>query len=203
MAAPVAAAAVKVVGPENLGKILLYLVAIALAALLALPAVIMILVTVTNSSPASAALPAVGAGPVVVGEWGSPMAGYDLRRGFGWNPVNGCTFCSKDHKGQDMGSGCGSPIYSAGPGTVTAAGDSGGFGTAVTVDHGGGVTTLYAHMTEGSTKVAAGETVAAGTVIGAEGSTGNSTGCHLHFETRENGQAIDPAPFMRERGITL
>ena len=206
MAAPVVIGAVKVIGPKNLGKIVLYLLAAVIGAILAIPALVLGIVAVATgaSSGQTAAVPAGAAGgPLVVGEWASPMSGYDLRRGFGWNPVAGCTFCSKDHKGQDLGNGCGSPIYATGPGTVTLAGRSGGYGITVIIDHGAGISTLYAHMPPGGPTVAVGDVVTAGKQVGVEGTSGNSTGCHLHFEVRQNGQPIDPAPFMRDRGIQL
>ena len=68
---------------------------------------------------------------------------------------------------------------------------------------GGGIVTLYGHMQWGSLRVSAGETVTAGTPIGAEGNTGKSFGCHLHFEVRQSGNPIPPEPFMAARGLPL
>jgi murein DD-endopeptidase MepM/ murein hydrolase activator NlpD len=145
-----------------------------------------------------------GGGPMVVGEWGYPLAGdYFKGRGYGWNPVVGCAYCSKDHKGYDMDAGCGATIYAAGPGTVMRAGPWGGYGNAVQIDHGGGVTTIYAHFMWDSLLVQTGTPVVAGTPLGLEGTTGVSTGCHLHFEIRIDGTPVDPEPFMAARGLPL
>lgn len=159
------------------------------------------------------AVPAVVAGqsiggvdgrPTIVGEWGYPLAGsYSVGRGFGWHPVAGCAYCSKDHRGFDMSQECGATVYAAGPGTVVRAGAWGTFGNAVQVDHGGGVTTIYGHFMWDSLLVAPGSTVLAGTPLGLEGNTGVSTGCHLHFEVRVDGVAVDPEPFMAARGLPL
>jgi murein DD-endopeptidase MepM/ murein hydrolase activator NlpD len=142
--------------------------------------------------------------PVVEGDWGYPYAGaYTFGRGFGYNPVIGCGYCSIDHLGYDMAQGCGATVYAAGPGTVTHAGSLSGWGNTVTIDHGDGVLTLYGHMQWGSLRVTADQKVTAGTPLGAEGNTGRSFGCHLHFEVRHNGVPVDPAPFMAARGLPL
>jgi len=145
-----------------------------------------------------------GAGrPTVVGEWGYPLAGdYFKSRGFGWDP-EACSYCGSDHKGYDMGQECGVTVYAAGPGRVVRAGAWGGYGNAVQIDHGAGVTTLYAHMMWDSLLVQAGQNVAAGTPLGAEGTTGTSTGCHVHFEVRVDDVAVDAQPFMASRGLPL
>lgn len=143
-------------------------------------------------------------GPAVEGDWGTPLAGaYTFGRGFGFNPVQGCGYCSTNHKGYDMAQGCGATIYAAGPGTVITAGPYQGYGNTVRIDHGTDVVTLYGHMEWGSLRVDVGEKLTAGTPIGAEGNTGNSFGCHLHFEVRRQGSPIDPVPFMAARGIAL
>ncbi len=143
-------------------------------------------------------------GPAVSGEWGYPLEGdYFKGRGFGWNPVDNCAFCSKNHKGYDMSRGCGATIYAAGPGRVGTAGSSGTFGNTVRIEHGDGIDTIYAHMQWNSLLVTVGQQVTAGTPLGAEGRTGNSTGCHLHFEVRESGTPIPTEPFMAARGLPL
>lgn len=142
--------------------------------------------------------------PKASGEWGYPLAGaYSKGRGFGYNPVEGCGFCSTDHKGYDMAQACGSTIYAAGPGRVITAGAFYGWGNTVRIDHGDGLITLYGHMEWGSISVAVGETVTAGTPIGAEGNTGNSFGCHLHYEVLQDDVSIDPQPFMAALGLPL
>lgn len=173
----------------------------------------LVVVTVAGVLTPLIAVPTVLAGtgfggmngrPMIVGEWGYPLAGdYFKGRGFGWHPVEGCAYCSSDHKGYDMDEDCGATIYAAGPGTVLRAGAWGGFGNAVQIDHGGGVTTIYGHMMWDSLSVQKGTTVVAGTPLGLEGTTGVSTGCHLHFEIRVDGTPVGPEPFMAARGLPL
>jgi murein DD-endopeptidase MepM/ murein hydrolase activator NlpD len=142
--------------------------------------------------------------PAVKGDWGYPLAGgYTKGRGYGYNPVIGCSYCSTYHEGYDMAQGCGATIYAAGPGIVKVAGVYQGYGNAVMIDHGGGLETLYGHMSWGSLSVHVGDHTVAGTPLGAEGNTGNSFGCHLHFEVRVGGHAVDPQPFMAARGLPL
>lgn len=144
------------------------------------------------------------AAPVVSGEWGYPLAGaYSKGRGFGHNPVIGCGFCSTDHQGYDMAQGCGATIYAAGSGTVLTAGNYQGYGNAVRIDHGDGLVTIYGHMQWDSLRVSVGQPVTAGTPIGAEGNTGKSFGCHLHFEVRQSGTPIPPEPLMASLGLPL
>ncbi|MBM7826945.1 M23 family metallopeptidase [Microbacterium aurum] len=144
------------------------------------------------------------AGPVAVGEWGYPLKGsYSTGRGFGWHPVNNCAFCPKDHLGYDMDQPCGATVYAAGPGRVINAGPMPGWGNTVRIDHGGELVTLYGHMAWDSLRVIVGQQVTAGTPLGDEGSTGKSTGCHLHFEVQKSGTAIDPEPFMAALGLPL
>ncbi len=153
---------------------------------------------------ASASTGPGGGQPTVVGEWGYPLAGdYRKTDGYGPRSVPDCSLCSTFHRGYDMAQACGAAIYAAGPGTVIRAGEWGSYGNAVQIDHGGGVTTIYGHMMWNSLLVQDGTTVVAGTRIGLEGRTGVATGCHLHFEVRVNGVAIDPEPFMAARGLPL
>ena len=86
---------------------------------------------------------------------------------------------------------------------VVIAGAYSGWGNSVLLDHGGGLETLYGHMQWGSLRVSAGQHVTVGTTLGAEGNTGRSFGCHLHYEIRKNGVAIDPQPFMAALGLPL
>jgi murein DD-endopeptidase MepM/ murein hydrolase activator NlpD len=80
------------------------------------------------------------------------------------------------------------------PGKVIAAGWTGGYGNMVEVDHGNGISTRYGHMSEILVKI--GDTVGRQNVIGLAGSTGRSTGTHLHYEVRQDGRAVDPIYFM-------
>ncbi len=97
------------------------------------------------------------------------------------------------HQGIDIGAGYGAPVYAAGDGVVTTAGWLGGYGNTVEIDHGNGLATLYAHLSE--ILASLGQWVKQGNVIGRVGSTGNSTGPHLHFSTLVNGQQVDPMRF--------
>lgn len=144
------------------------------------------------------------AAPVANSDWGYPLAGdYSKGRGFGYNPVVGCSYCSTNHQGYDMAQGCGATIYAAGPGRIITAGSFYGWGNTVRIDHGGGLVTLYGHMQWGSIRVSVGDAVEAGTALGAEGNTGRSFGCHLHYEVQQDGAAIDPQPFMATLGLPL
>ena len=99
------------------------------------------------------------------------------------------------HAGLDFPGPRGSAIYAAAKGTVSFVGRRQGYGNCIEIDHGNGLMTRYAHLS-GFKKTHVGEHVDAGTVIGAMGSTGRSTGPHLHFEVRINGRPVNPRPFL-------
>ena len=101
---------------------------------------------------------------------------------------------SRFHAGTDFGAATGTPIQASETGIVLFAGWYGGYGNAVILDHGGGMTTLYAHASR--LYVGEGETVKKGDAIAAIGSTGLSTGPHLHFEVRRNGEPVDPMSYL-------
>lgn len=107
------------------------------------------------------------------------------------------------HRGTDLGAGCSSSIYAATGGTVVYAGANGTYGNFILISHGAGVSTGYAHIRSGGIFVSVGDWVDAGQNIASVGSTGASTGCHLHFEVRIDGTAIDAVPFMADRGAAL
>lgn len=113
--------------------------------------------------------------------------------GFGYrrHPILGY---SRLHAGVDIGNSSGTPIWAAKAGTVIFSGWRGGYGNAVIVDHGGGVSTLYGHMSQ--RLVSEGTNVGTGETVGLMGSTGMSTGPHLHFEVRINGSPNDPLAFL-------
>jgi murein DD-endopeptidase MepM/ murein hydrolase activator NlpD len=98
------------------------------------------------------------------------------------------------HEGIDIPVPTGTPIRAAASGSVRIAGSNGGYGNYTCVDHGGGLSTCYAH--QNSIGVSVGQTVAQAQIIGTVGSTGHSTGPHLHFEVRVNGQAVDPLGYL-------
>lgn len=112
---------------------------------------------------------------------------------FGWrtHPILGT---ERFHSGIDFGADYGSVIYASESGRVIYADWYGGYGNAVIIDHGNGITTLYAHCSE--LYVKDGDSVVKGQPISAVGSTGFSTGPHLHFELRANGEPIDPADYL-------
>jgi murein DD-endopeptidase MepM/ murein hydrolase activator NlpD len=98
------------------------------------------------------------------------------------------------HEGIDIGASQGTPIYAAAGGTVNYAGWEGGYGNLTVIDHGNGLATAYGHQSQ--LAVSSGQTVSRGQVIGYIGSTGHSTGPHLHFEVRVNGVPNDPLAYL-------
>jgi len=101
------------------------------------------------------------------------------------------------HNGLDLDGNMGDPIVAAQSGTVLSAGWQSGYGNTIVLDHGDNLSTVYAHQT--SFEVAAGDAVQTGQLIGYVGSTGNSTGPHLHFEVRVSGNARDPIGYLPPR----
>lgn len=138
--------------------------------------------------PAPRAPAAGGTSPVAASASGFawPLAG-PVTSGFGmrWGRL---------HAGLDVAAGSGTPIRAAAAGTVVFAGVMGGYGNVVVLGHGGGLTTLYAHQSRLAASV--GAAVARGQVIGFVGSTGHSTGPHLHFETRVDGRPRNPRAYL-------
>ena len=116
-----------------------------------------------------------------------------ITSGFGYrmHPILGYM---RFHSGVDFGADYGSPILAADRGVVIFAGWYGGYGNAVILDHGNGITTMYAHAQE--LYVSEGQTVERGKAIAATGSTGLSTGPHLHFEVRKDGEPVDPMGYL-------
>lgn len=146
-----------------------------------------------SSSSSSASIPqnvmmvSPGSGEV---RW--PLLNFTKGRGL-WD--------SGYHQGVDLLAAGRTPIYAAAAGVVRVSQESyGGYGVAVTIDHviaGQSVNTLYGHMTYGTRQVVAGQTVAAGQLIGLVGSTGNSTANHTHFEVHINGGVVDPWAWLQ------
>jgi murein DD-endopeptidase MepM/ murein hydrolase activator NlpD len=104
------------------------------------------------------------------------------------------------HTGIDFRGTFGEPIHATAAGTVTSAGWSGGYGQMVEIDHGNGLATRYGHLSEIDVRI--GQNIRIGQVVGRLGSTGRSTGPHLHYETRVDGEAVDPQKFLKA-GATL
>lgn len=103
---------------------------------------------------------------------------------------------NKHHKGIDFAGKIGTELYAVAPGRVISAGDRVGYGTTVEIDHGLGFTTLYAHLSK--VMVTRGDWVRPGTVVGLGGSSGRSTGPHLHYEIRYKGTPFNPTKFVKE-----
>jgi len=104
------------------------------------------------------------------------------------------------HTGIDLRGEIGEPVHATAAGRVTIAGREGGYGNMVEISHGNGLATRYGHLSQIDVKL--GQTVRIGEIIGKIGSTGRSTGPHLHYETRINGEAVDPQKFLRA-GVRL
>ena len=104
------------------------------------------------------------------------------------------------HTGLDFRASTGDPVRATANGKVASAGWAGGYGRMVEIDHGNGLSTRYGHLSAINVKV--GEPIKIGQVIGEVGSTGRSTGPHLHYETRIDGEAVDPQKFLRA-GVRL
>jgi murein DD-endopeptidase MepM/ murein hydrolase activator NlpD len=129
----------------------------------------------------------------------STGTGVPSASGFIW-PVNGPVVSGfgwrwgRMHEGIDIAAGMGTPIWAAAAGTVIHAGWLGGYGNLVVLDHGNGLATAYAHAS--AILVGVGQQVSQGETVSLVGSTGNSTGPHLHFEVRVNGSAVDPLLYL-------
>ena len=133
--------------------------------------------------------------------WVRPTGGR-ISSPYGWR-VNPYTGDQALHAGTDLAPGCDAPIVAAHSGVVIFAGYNGGYGNFILLDNGDSISTGYGHIVNGGILVSAGQQVNAGQQIARVGSTGHSTGCHLHFEVRPGGTAIDAAPFMASRGAPL
>ena len=134
-----------------------------------------------STGTASASIPATGA------SFMRPITGGTITSVYGRRS-------SGFHTGLDIADSTGTPIYASASGTVVTAGWSGGYGQLVVIDHGNGYQTYYAHCS--SIYVSVGQTVSQGQNISALGSTGNSTGPHVHFEIRYNGETLNPQNYI-------
>ncbi|CAN5405009.1 hypothetical protein BH10ACT4_BH10ACT4_09170 [soil metagenome] len=143
------------------------------------------------------------AGQISSAGWARPAGGHiSSPYGYRIDPYNGAYAL---HEGTDLAAGCGSPIYAAHSGTVVLAGPYGGYGNYIRIrnDGDGSYETAYGHIVNGGILVRIGQSVQVGQNIARVGSTGMSTGCHLHFEIHHNGGTQDPVPFMRSMGVEL
>ncbi len=123
-------------------------------------------------------------------------SGYGMRR----HPVLGY---NKMHKGVDFAAPRGTPIYAAGNGTIEKAGRQGGYGNYIRIRHSNGLKTAYAHMRKFAKGMKAGKSVKQGDIIGYVGTTGRSTGPHLHFEVLKNGKQVNPKSISSSSGEKL
>ncbi|HEX6597494.1 MAG TPA: peptidoglycan DD-metalloendopeptidase family protein [Acidimicrobiales bacterium] len=147
-----------------------------------------------SGTGAAAPTPAAPAASAGAGGLANPLPGAPITSPFGYrvHPIYGD---SRLHTGVDMGASEGTPIRAAGAGVVVSAGwNSGGYGNLTIVDHGNGITTLYAHQS--AFVVSANGRVSQGQVIGRVGCTGSCTGAHLHFEVRQNGTPVNPMNYI-------
>ncbi len=144
------------------------------------------------------------AGEISQTGWARPSAGYiSSHFGMRTNPVTGVY---QLHTGVDLaGQGCGATITATHAGVVTYAGWLGSWGYYVAINHGDGTGSGYAHIQAGQIGVRVGQEVDPGQPLAKVGSTGDSTGCHLHFIVRVNGNrdVTNPVPYLRNQGITL
>jgi murein DD-endopeptidase MepM/ murein hydrolase activator NlpD len=135
--------------------------------------------------------------------WWRPLPGY-ISSWYGPRPVLcGGTGCSVPfHAGIDFANACGTPIRAIAGGRVTYAGNAGGFGYRIIIDHGGGTKSFYGHLRAGSFRVGQGSHVSAGSFIASVGKSGVATGCHLDLKI-DNPYQVNPAPFLRARGVSV
>lgn len=125
------------------------------------------------------------------GRWVQPVQGYAITTPYG---KAGSRWSSGAHTGADFACPTGTPVRAVAAGRVSSTGWAGAYGNRVVVVHKPGLETWYCHLSHiGASR---GEQIVAGTVVGAAGETGNTTGPHLHLEVRVNGQHRDPAPYL-------
>jgi murein DD-endopeptidase MepM/ murein hydrolase activator NlpD len=145
-----------------------------------------------SDAPKETPKPTATAAPASPKAPGSASSGFGMRT----HPIDGV---EKFHTGIDLRGKEGTPILAAADGVVRSAGTRGGYGNAVEIDHGNGVTTLYGHASELGVKP--GDHVEKGQEIGEVGMTGRATGPHLHFEVRVEGKPVDPRGALKAYGI--
>lgn len=151
--------------------------------------------TGSAGSPRPVAGAEVPAGPAAASGLGAPLASMSVSSPFGFrtSPITGGS--GELHTGLDLVASCQTAVFAAASGTVVEAGWSAyGGGNRIVVDHGNGLESTYNHLASIETSI--GATVGAGQRLAAAGTTGNSTGCHLHFEVLLNGQAANPQGWL-------
>jgi murein DD-endopeptidase MepM/ murein hydrolase activator NlpD len=162
-----------------------------------------VIISLAEETPVTGRLPITSKSTIAGGSntpsiW--PVAGTSARSGFGVrrNPFGGRS--TEFHKGQDISAPMGTPVIATADGTVTIAGWQRGYGQVVYVDHGNGLSTRYGHLSR--IDVLEGQTVTRGQLLGRVGSTGRSTGPHLHYEVRVDGQPTNPMRYLPQLQIT-
>lgn len=151
------------------------------------------LVSTALPNRTNGAIPGFSSQPVAIPSL-IPVEGVKLTSDFGmrWHPVLGGR---RAHKGVDLAAPAGTPIHASADGIVSRADWFSGYGLYVSLEHGGEIETRYGHMSR--LNVAAGQRVRKGDIIGYVGSTGRSTGPHLHYEVRIAGEAVNPMPYLQ------
>ncbi|MFE7749177.1 peptidoglycan DD-metalloendopeptidase family protein [Streptomyces sp. NPDC057428] len=170
----------------------------------------------SEAKPATKAEPAAEKAAPAGGKAATADSGASQSNASGWsapveNPtvttqyhVAGASWSSGYHTGSDFQAASGTSVRSIGPGTVVSAGWGGAYGNEIVIQHSDGMYSQYAHLS--SLEVSAGQTVTGGQEIGLSGSTGNSTGPHLHFEVRTGpsyGSDVDPIAYLRSHGVSI
>lgn len=184
---------------------LLATLAALITALLAVPIACAALATTSNAAAEPETVTdsdCLQAAPTA-GQWRAPLStGYAITSRFGMrlHPVRRVW---KLHNGVDLVAPPASPVVAAAGGIVTTASPHPAWGNHVVIQHTGGITTLYAHLATIKSGIKPGSRVAAGQVLGVQGSTGYSTGAHLHFTVTVNNTDVDPEPFMTSHGAPL
>ncbi|MFH9611809.1 peptidoglycan DD-metalloendopeptidase family protein [Streptomyces sp. NPDC017448] len=133
--------------------------------------------------------------------WSAPLANPNVTTQY---RASGASWSSGYHTGSDFQAASGTPVLAIGPGTVVSAGNSGSYGNEVVIKHEDGMYSQYAHQS--ALNVSVGQTVTGGQQVGLSGSTGNSTGPHLHFEVRTGpsyGSDVDPIAYLRQHGVSV
>ncbi|MFE9367464.1 LysM peptidoglycan-binding domain-containing M23 family metallopeptidase [Streptomyces sp. NPDC006978] len=133
--------------------------------------------------------------------WAAPVENPNVTTQY---RASGASWSSGYHTGSDFQAASGTSVRSIGPGTVVSAGWSGSYGNEVVIQHEDGMYSQYAHLS--FLEVSAGQTVTGGQQIGLSGTTGNSTGPHLHFEVRTGpsyGSDVDPIAYLRSHGVSI
>uniref|UniRef100_UPI000CD58C9B M23 family metallopeptidase n=2 Tax=unclassified Streptomyces TaxID=2593676 RepID=UPI000CD58C9B len=154
-----------------------------------------------DDSEGSGASAQTGSSEATGSGWSAPLANANVTTQY---RASGASWSSGYHTGSDFQAASGTPVLAIGPGTVVSAGNSGSYGNEVVIQHEDGMYSQYAHQS--SLNVSVGQTVTGGQQIGLSGSTGNSTGPHLHFEVRTGpsyGSDVDPIAYLRQHGVSV